>query len=377
MKVLLLHNTSFQIDLLKSVCDNMFVCGIGADIYNLRSGEFYSPANHTVPSFVKWINKLGNNRPMWKLKRIAFYYIYIYQLARKYDVLDFQGLFVSYYAKVIPQMRNRGKRVIVTIWGSDFYRREKHMGNLLLPCLENANIIHLGTDQMKKDFLKVYPQYKNKIRICHFGLTQLDMLKSMLEGHLNYDADFMEIPQGKTVITCGYNGAREQRHHQIIDAISSLPEDVKDTLYLIVPMTYGGNAEYRGTVALKLRESGILHNIFTENLSLTEVMTLRIKSDIAVNIQTTDAFSGSIQEHIMAGSLLVVGDWLPYEILDDHGIFLCKTSLDTLSQNVLWAIKHYKDKRPLLKENKEKIYSLSSWQSCASLWSDIYKELKA
>ena len=51
-------------------------------------------------------------------------------------------------------------------------------------------------------------------------------------------------------------------------------------------------------------------------------------SNITLNIQETDAFSGSISESIMADNVVLVGDWLPYNIYEEWGVKIFKTDLD-------------------------------------------------
>jgi hypothetical protein len=86
-------------------------------------------------------------------------------------------------------------------------------------------------------------------------------------------------------------------------------------------MTYGvPNAEYIGKLKTNLNRLNIPYYIFTKRLSENELADLRLMSDIALNIQITDAFSSSLVEHIYAGSTLVVGKWLPYSVFSKYGI---------------------------------------------------------
>jgi glycosyltransferase involved in cell wall biosynthesis len=77
----------------------------------------------------------------------------------------------------------------------------------------------------------------------------------------------------------------------------------------------------------------------------------------------------------MAGNLLVVGDWLPYQILDENGIFVRRTSLEDLTTNIKWAIDNYLSMQETLKKNQAKMYQLSSWKYVSEKWANIYQEL--
>ncbi len=373
VRVLLIFNGSHQSHLMKAVCDNVSNSNILIDYLDKGTGFFYSQ-NGIKQSF---LCRLYQILDFWGGRRLRnlFGEKMILSQIEKYDIIDIQGLFSDQYPQLIPILKKK-KKIKVTIWGSDFYRRSDAQRKRMTPCYTNADIIQLATPQMKSDFLKTYPQYTDKIRVNHFGLSQLEILKELIHNN-NIDSSYLEIPEGKMVVTCAYNAQKAQRHLQIIDAIMSMPQEIKESVYILFPMTYGGMdcPEYKKSVESKLEQSGLAYKILSKHLSLTELMALRLKSNVVVNIQTSDAFSASLQEHIMAGNLVVVGDWLPYQILEEHGIYIRRTSIENLSQNIQWAIVHYKEKKEQLEQNWEKMYHLSSWKYRASIWANIYKEM--
>lgn len=370
----MLNMVPHQSHLLKGLSNNVLQFGVEADVYNLESGEFYSPIGNALPQYIRFIQVFKEKSVATRrIKKELFYFVLLFWFARRYEVVDFQGLFAWQYAVVIPKLRKKGLKIKTNIWGSDFYRLKDCQRQKLVPCFDYSNIIQVATEQIKEDFLKTYPQYQEKIRVARFGLSQLDSLLKMMDDNTEIDGSFLGVPDGKVVITCGYNAMTAQRHLQIIDALSSLPNEVKNRLYLLFPMTYGGTPEYKKNVEIKLKHSSLNGKIIFERLRLEQLISLRIRTDIAVNIQETDALAASLQEHIMAGSLLVVGDWLPYQIFDDNGIYIRRTSLEDLTSNILWAIENYKDMRKQLEQNKNKLYQLSSWKAVSPIWADIYK----
>lgn len=377
MNVLLFNNVPHQIHLLKGVSNNLLSFGTKIDVYNMINGVFYSPVGRKVPFYLKILKIFSEDYVVTrKVKKGLFCYLFIDKFIAPYNIVDFQGLFASEYVKLIPIVKKIGKKVKITLWGSDFYRLNDVYKKRFMICFDSADIIQVATEQMKYDFLQTYPQYKEKIRVARFGLSQLDTLKELLDKDVTINDSFLGIPNDCIVVTCGYNAMPAQRHKIIVEAIKTLPEKYKDSLYLLFPMTYGGNPEYIQSVDMSLKESGLRYRIFTERLSLEQLMILRKRSELVVNIQETDALAASLQEHMMAGGLLVAGDWLPYSIYDQSGIYFRKTSLEDLSSNILWAIDHYQEKKLLLMNNRSKIYNLSSWKAVSPEWDSVYKELQ-
>lgn len=375
MKVLLLNRIPHQTPLLYNVCNNMLRHNIEVDLLNFKNGLYYSSRNKKISIFYKSYRMICSFNKVRKVFNRYFLKTIITNIARNYDIIDIQGLFSPQYIKIIPALKQKGKKIKITIWGSDFYRQVAGTQEEVSICYDYCDIIQMATPQMKSDFVNVFPQFENKIRIIHFGLSQLETLKTLVKDEEHLDDAFLEIPKDKVVITCGYNAASAQQHKVIIDAIKRLPIDYQNKLYLLFPMTYGEQNGYINKIDSLLKSTKIYYKLLSKRLSLNELLTLRIKTGIAVNIQKTDAFAASIQEHIMAGNLLVVGDWLPYQILDENGIFVRRTSLEDLTTNIKWAIDNYLSLQETLKKNQERMYHLSSWKYVSEKWANIYQEL--
>lgn len=379
MKVLLLNEIgSHQIPLLTGLCDHVEKYGIDAELFNFGIGFFYSrsgkkPFLYFVYRFLLALSFRA------RLKKWLWKYLLpniVLKMSKRYDVIDSQGLFSKYSMALIPILKSHNKKVKVTLWGSDFYRQAGGSWEEKKICFDNCDVIMLATPQMKTDFLQIYPQYAEKIRIVNFGLTQLELLYNMLKRRKELDGDFLEIPDGKIVIACGYNGNPQQQHTKMIETFAKLPKEMKEELYLIFPMTYALTEEYLSQVESNLNKAHLRYKIITERLSLNHLLTLRIMTDITLNIQETDALAASIQEHLMAGNLVVVGDWLPYSIYEANEVYLRKTSLENLTENIIWAVENYQNLKANLAGNTEKIYQLSSWKYVAERQAKVYLELQ-
>lgn len=379
MRVLLINQIGHhQMALLRGVCDNVLAYHVEADLFNFHIGSFYRPTGRQKPLWF-YVYKLlcviaskpFLRRRLWKYALPFF----VSELAKPYDVVDFQGLY-SHAAMALVMMLKDRKKIRITVWGSDFYRQVGGSWSEKKKCFDISDLVIVATSQMRNDFLHTYPNLKDKIRIVNFGLPQLERLDEMLRNSDPLDASFLEIPKGAIVVTCGYNGIPTQQHLKMIEALTALPQEVKQELYVLFPMTYGLDANYLSVVKQSIQKMGIPYKILTERLPLDDLLTLRIMTDIAVNIQISDAMSASIQEHLMARNLLIAGNWLPYSVFHENGIYYRTTSLDHLTNSVMWAVENYQSVKIFLRNNTEKIYRLSSWKYVAPKQADIYKELQ-
>jgi hypothetical protein len=183
------------------------------------------------------------------------------------------------------------------------------------------------------------------------------------------------LPTDKIIICCGYSGAKEQRHSIMIKAISELPAQIKEKLYLIFPMGYSSLPNYIKTIKNELEHTNLPYLLIDNYLSHEETSLLKIAADVYINIQTTDALSASMQEHILAKNIVLVGDWLPYDIFNEIDIFFLKTSLENLNKSILNLLQQIDIFRANCINNGEKIFKFNSWDSTINDWRNLYIEM--
>lgn len=374
MRVLLLYQFLNHSSLVGALADHMRPFGIDIDCLDLPTLNFLSgkkgKSSIYRSLYLIW-EKIG------KLRRVVSVFLktkFIMAQLNDYDLVDIHS-YDLYYNEIIPKIKKKGKPLIIMVWGSDFYRATKEALEKKRLGFSMADIIHLESETVKEDFLKVYPEFEDKIRIVQFGLNQLDLLKeAMQERHDDVKLLPNESSKGKLIVTCGYNGIESQQHLTMIDALSCLPESLRQKIYILVPFTYGWKPAYKEKVLARLKSSNMPYTLLDERLSDAHITELRIISNIVINIQVTDSFSASLQEHMMAGSVMIVGDWLPYKVFDDAGIFLIKTTLEGLRDKIEDVMTHYEMYKEKSMANKENVYNLSSWKGVTQKWVSIYTE---
>lgn len=129
------------------------------------------------------------------------------------------------------------------------------------------------------------------------------------------------------------------------------------------------------TVQNALKDVAFCYDIIIQRMTELQLLSLRKISDIVVNIQVIDSLSASLQEHIFCGGVLIAGEWLPYSLFTDHGIYYIKSGVSDLSEKLLDTIQNLDTLKRKCGDNGQRIYALTSWQAVIERWKDIYLRL--
>jgi hypothetical protein len=375
IRVLVLFQFSNQNHLIDSLCSNLAEQGIQADSLNIVNFRFISQFSKKRPVLIKILAPLMGIPKLRTVLNAIFYKKIIINLSKKYDIIDIQ-FFSAMYDNIIPKLKADGRKVIITIWGSDFARSDNERREKQRNLFHKIDCIHIGTKQLKSQFLSYFKDFENKIRIAHFGLVQLDKIKKIAETYnSNEIRSELKLPYNKLIIACGANGIEAHQHLLILDSIEKLPNYLKDRIFIIVPFTYGGKNKYLNKIKDRLQTLDISHKIFDKRLSDEFLSKLRLSTDIAITIQKVDAFSGALQEHLYAENIVIAGDWLPYDILNQNGINYIPTSLSDLSEKLYDVLLNCEKYKIAFADNKRKMYELSSWKHTISSWVEIYNNI--
>ena len=137
-------------------------------------------------------------------------------------------------------------------------------------------------------------------------------------------------------------------------------------------MTYGATPEYISKVRQALDAADVHYTIIDNYIPSEEIAAIRLASDVVVNIQQTDAFSGSLQGHLYCGNVLIIGEWLNYVPLDNANVYYIKTTVEDIQKHlasVLTNLPEYKEK---CSGNHSKMASLTSWSAVLPHWAEYY-----
>ena len=373
MKILVLHQFVNHNTLVNTLCKKLNATELKVDSFNISTWE-YDSSRCNLPFLLRVLKVIlfDYRLKLLVVQKVPFL---LNGLLRRYDVVDIH-FFGTFYYSTIDLLKKLGSKVKITVWGSDFYRASDIIREKQRDYYNKIDCIQIGTNAMKEDFVAYYQDFSDKIQLAHFGITQFDSIDKIAAAENIEDTKFkLKLPTDKRIVTCGYNGSAGQQHLSILDAVSKLDNSLKEQIFLLLPMTYGVTEEILNEVQDQLNLSGIEYLILTEDLTSEDVSRLRLATDIAINIQITDAFSASIQEHLYAQNVVIVGEWLPYNKLEENGVYYFKSSLDNLALYIEEAIINYPMKKQNSSINKAKMHQLSSWDAVTRDWVNLYSSI--
>jgi|GEM_PF-904807 len=298
------------------------------------------------------------------------------RVINEYDVICIHG-FWKEALNVYNKLDASHTFTVGAVWGSDFYRRKKG-DDSLFKAFDRCDRVLVATDEMENDILAVYPLSPKKIRKCMFGLEPLETLFKMSGTSVPLNKKMFGFEEKAFVITCGHNASQFQEHLKIIDQLIENQLELPPSYILVFPVTYGGSKNYILKIKDKLQKSGLKHKLIEEYLTDEKIALLRLATDIFIQVQKTDAFSGSMREHLFAQNIVITGDWLPYQSLSNEGIYFKTISdLNQLGGMVTNVIKNYEEFKQIVKDrNIPDKFQHFRWPVSIIEWHRVFLEYK-
>lgn len=317
----------------------------------------------TNKNWMKYIRL--NGRFTWMLS----IYIQLLFQRKRYFYDEVHIHFVApFHLWMLPIYRYVGKRVVVAIWGSDLYRckNEGQLKKILL----KSDVIISCSGEMDANLKKLLPQnHLHKIQRAFFGLNVIDQID---KSKANFDKEAFKKYLGagnRKIVVIGNNGSQEQQHLSVLSYLSS---QTSSNFFFIVPVTYGGNKAYISNISKRMRDLNLEGRVLKEFMPLKEIAKIRLVTDIYIHLQTTDALSGAMREHLYAGNKVITGSWLPYGDLVESGLSLLMINH---VREIGSALDNIDKLLPLSPHNLEKnaciIREISSWSSVIKTWASL------
>ncbi len=335
--------------------------------------EFYRENNVTVHSIAEK-NYKGLNKTD-KLSRLLNIWRK-FRLMRSVPHVDICHLHSVYKTSVAMVLKNKKKfdKLILSYWGGDVEDRSPSTVKLREKCFPLADIITVTVKQTINDFHEVHGHaYDDKLKISRFSTKGLDCINSLSSSTTRSECrSCYNIPEDKICITCGYSAYREQHQDQCLEEIMKLPKEIKEKLFVIVPMQYGklDDKEYFDKVEAAKNNADFDCVILKEFVPFEMSAKLAIATDVYLHLRDTDAFSNALKEHVYSGSTVITGTWLKYiELEEMNAPMISLSSIDELSSCLSDII-------PKIKIEKEfnlfhPIYALYSTESINAQWQEV------
>lgn len=325
-------------------------------------------------SYDKLPYRISKYIPLFRSIFRLYSYRRIIAQMENYDAVHFHFLTNDTFFLASEIKRKMDTKVILSIWGSDLYKLKESKRRQFFSACKLASYITFTNEKSIEYFSKTFEWQKDNLRCCRLGLSPLEFLRSMYmpskecKRNLNIDTE-------KIAITVGYNGSPNQQHIKILQQfLEDKLLNLKDKISLIVPLTYGGSEKYKKLIIEMLNKLPYESVYFDSFLSDEKVAQLRIASDIMIQLQESDQFSGSMQEHMYAENVVITGSWLPYDILKERGVWFLEVSeLSQLTKILPDVILNLPEYKVQASNNKDKIARLSLWENNIEDWVALYQ----
>jgi len=342
--------------------------------------DFFSIApisnKYKLPYDNIYINSVERKNLSFLLRQRGIYSIYIYHflnksltnilLKNKYNFIHLQSA-QFWITKVFKNRNLNINNLIITIWGSDFYRASSWKIERMRALFKIANKITFASIKVSKDFDRVYNTI-NKHHIVRFGLDVFEYIDRIREKNP------CKLIHNKINVTIGYNRHPLQQHLFILKELNKLDQNLKDKIKLIIPFTYGpNNKNYLNKIKAILNIIDIEYEFIFDFMEEEVVAKRCLESDIMIQLQKTDAFSGSMQEYLYANNIVITGSWLPYDDIINEGLYFERINkIDELAEKlgiILTNLSFFFQKTI---NNPLKLAKISSWDQNIPKWYQLY-----
>ncbi|MGE0078085.1 MAG: glycosyltransferase [Bacteroidales bacterium] len=283
---------------------------------------------------------------------------------KKYDVVHLHFFNKNFFYIDISYFKKISDKLLITFWGSDFFKRTDLQKNKMIPYLDAADQIIFANPLMQQNFLNHFNNYHHKTNILPFGLDIFNSIDNLINDpntskeHIKKELGF----DSKTVISIGYSSHPEQHQIEILqDIVQNIDKDTLQNIHFVLPLTYG-DAEYTKRIIGTANALDLNYTALTSRMTKEAIAKVRYASDIMVHLRDTDQFSGSFQEYLYTRNVVITGTWLPFGFLSEDGLFLHtinkRSELFPLLKNVLCDIdSEYKK----TEENPKILAKYSHW----------------
>lgn len=270
-----------------------------------------------------------------------------------------------------------GIKVMLTPWGSDVLRASRIQKKKLKKAFCLAD--YVSSDHsigFTEKYVQMYNVSRFKLYDTGYGSEVISSIADQ-KFHLdkNTVANEFGIPEERYYITCGYAANRAQRHVNMIEAIGENKTIFPNRPFLIFPFTYGPDKMngYQSELIDKCSHYKLDYCFVTEYLAIDKVARLRLLSDLYFHLLPTDAFSASLIEYILAGSLCIKGKWLDYPSLEKYQVpyYNCD-SLSELS-TVIYNIFQKNVPKIIITNETEQMILSYTWENVIKKWFHFFR----
>jgi hypothetical protein len=319
----------------------------------------------SIYKHIKWLHVL------WRFVSLFSYLVF---RGKEYDIIHLHYVMVD-YGLLSPLLRILKGKLIITVFGSDYYKMPLARKKFLRGLYVQSDYITFSNERTLKDFQEFYHFPSAILKLCRFGLYPLEILKEMDIDSSDQSRLSLSFPKGKIIVCVGYNYNKDQQHEEIILSILNEPRLIPflPNLLFLFPLTYGLDEIYKGHLIKRTAQLPYESRVMSHYLTEEENADLIHSCDILIQVQKNDQLSGVMQEHLFNGNLVITGGWLPYSTFKNQGIYFREVdSVAKVGSELFESIRDIEAEKQKCKINRDIIYRMSSWNFTIKNWLDLY-----
>jgi|GEM_PF-7028417 len=277
------------------------------------------------------LSKLGNVEIVFDSSIYAALLYFPYKIISliKNPLNSFNFQFPSYrYLPSILLLLLFNKEYTISLWGSDYLKVNGFRYYILKFILKNAEKISIASIDTKEFLLANYKKLNNVV-VCPYILPNLEMFYCP-------DKDKI-IGKNKLNILLGTNGSSNQQFNVMLSAIEGLADGLlsERNVTFHFHLSYGTCFDVRRCVELFIAKSKFECILEESFLAGAELVKYRTEKDILVQIQKTDQLSAAMLEHLVSGTIVITGAWLPYKSLSNIGVYMKEIEKDNMVNTLI------------------------------------------
>lgn len=238
---------------------------------------------------------------------------------KRYDVVNIHFAKPS-LLKAMPLIQRMTGNIIISPWGSDVLRLEdeRAISRMRMIYSYASGVTISPTYQLGAAIVEKFNYDPHKMYTLRWGVEYVDFIEEVNPNTTVEEAKAQFGLSGRYVITCGYSSSPSHQHGTIIDAVSSIRDDLPDNLTLLFPFTYGwASREYVQSIKDKCHSLGLDAVFVEEYLSMENLYDLRMATDMFVHIQISDAGAACVMQYILCHKKIIHGAWMKYTDLEE------------------------------------------------------------
>lgn len=325
--------------------------------------------------------KITMSSSSFRLKR---FFHYICEFSKKLSELDggydaviihFISPFLAFH---INQIRKMSNNLVGVVWGSDFYRIDSNLKISLQNYIyKRLDKVVFTSEQTKADFFQKKSFVNiDKMEVARFGLPvlqEIDVLSLVGQAEREQWYEDFGLCRDKINILVGYNANLAHQQIPVTKIITELPSEIIKKIHLVFPLGYGSGDTKAKIDDLLINYENVSYVILDKFYGFKDAAKLRMLTDILINVQPSDQFSGSMQETLYAGGYVLTGSWLPYQTLKTYKPKMeFVDSVEDIGDKLLLMLnENLKSSQENTENIKKYISSTSSWEVNIPIWDKI------